>query len=41
VLMQNLEESSSDVLAWKGRRVRLQWRPEHESAIVDREGTND
>ena len=33
VLAQNLEESSSDVLASKGRRVRLQWRPEHESAI--------
>ena len=41
VLMQNLEESSSGVLAWKGRRVRLQWRPEHESAIVDREERNE
>ena len=41
VLSQNLEESSSDVLAWKGRRLRLQWRPEHESAIPDTGGTND
>ena len=35
VLAQNLEESSSDVLAWKGRSLRLQWRPEHESAITE------
>ena len=41
VLSQNLEESSSDVLAWKGRRLRLQWRPEHESAIPDTGGTDD
>ena len=41
VLAQNLEESSSDVLASKGRRVRLQWRPEHESEIVETEGTNE
>ncbi|HET9938095.1 MAG TPA: ABC transporter ATP-binding protein, partial [Gaiella sp.] len=41
VLSQNLEESSSDVLAWTGRRLRLQWRPEHESAIPDTGGTND
>ena len=38
VLTQNLEESSSDVLASKGRRLRLQWRPEHESEIVDTGG---
>ena len=37
VLAQNLEESSGEVLATKGRRVRLQWRPEQESAIVERE----
>ena len=35
MLAQNLEESSSDVLAWKGRSLRLQWRPEHESAITE------
>ncbi len=37
-LTQNLEESSGEVLATKGRRVRLAWRPEQESAIVEREG---
>jgi putative spermidine/putrescine transport system ATP-binding protein len=40
-LAQNLEESSTEVLATKGRRVRLQWRPEHESAIGKEEGTNE
>ena len=30
VLAQNLEEVSSEVMAVKGRRVRLQWRPEQE-----------
>jgi putative spermidine/putrescine transport system ATP-binding protein len=38
VLAQNLEESSVEVLAVAGRRVRLQWRPEQESEIVEREG---
>ena len=38
VLTQNLEETSTDVLATEGRRVRLAWRPEQESAIVEREG---
>ena len=38
-LAQNLEETSGDVLAARGRRVRLQWRPEQESEIVEREGT--
>jgi putative spermidine/putrescine transport system ATP-binding protein len=38
-LAQNLEETSGDVLAAKGRRVRLQWRPGQESEIVEREGT--
>jgi putative spermidine/putrescine transport system ATP-binding protein len=37
-LAQNLEESSGEVLATMGRRVRLQWRPEQESEIVEREG---
>ena len=38
VLTQNLEETSTDVMATEGRRVRLAWRPEQESAIVEREG---
>lgn len=37
VLAQNLEEGSSEVLEAKGRRVRLQWRPEQESVIADQE----
>jgi len=37
VLSQNLEETSSEVLASQGRRVRLQWRPEQEAVIVERE----
>ena len=40
MLTQNLEEGSSEVLAAKGRRVRLQWRPEHESVIVETEEAN-
>ena len=40
VLAQNLEEGSSEVLASKGRRLRLQWRPEHESVIVETEEGN-
>jgi putative spermidine/putrescine transport system ATP-binding protein len=40
MLTQNLEEGSSEVLASKGRRVRLQWRPEHESVIVETEEGN-
>jgi putative spermidine/putrescine transport system ATP-binding protein len=40
MLAQNLEEGSSEVLAAKGRRLRLQWRPEHESAIVETEEAN-
>ncbi len=40
VLTQNLEEGSSEVLASKGRRLRLQWRPEHESVIVETEEGN-
>jgi putative spermidine/putrescine transport system ATP-binding protein len=38
VLTQNLAETSSEVLATEGRRVRLAWRPEQESVIVEREG---
>jgi len=38
-LAQNLEETSGEVLAARGRRVRLQWRPGQESEIVEREGT--
>jgi putative spermidine/putrescine transport system ATP-binding protein len=37
-LAQNLEESSAEVLASKGRRVRLEWRPEQESEIVESGG---
>jgi putative spermidine/putrescine transport system ATP-binding protein len=40
ILAQNLEEGSSEVLASKGRRLRLQWRPEHESVIVETEERN-
>jgi putative spermidine/putrescine transport system ATP-binding protein len=38
VLAQNLEEGSSEVLEAKGRRVRLAWRPEQESVIVEQGG---
>jgi putative spermidine/putrescine transport system ATP-binding protein len=37
-LAQNLEETSSEVFASEGRRVRLEWRPEQESEIVEQEG---
>jgi putative spermidine/putrescine transport system ATP-binding protein len=37
VLAQNLDESSVEVKAVSGRRVRLQWRPEQEAEIVERE----
>ena len=29
VVRQNLETSSTEALEWRGRRVRLEWRPEH------------
>ena len=29
VIRQNLETSSADALEARGRRVRLEWRPEH------------
>jgi putative spermidine/putrescine transport system ATP-binding protein len=37
-LAQNLEESSGEVLAMKGRKVRLAWRPEQESVIAEQGG---
>jgi putative spermidine/putrescine transport system ATP-binding protein len=37
VLEQNLEEGSSEVLAAKGRRVLLEWRPEQQSVIEGQE----
>jgi putative spermidine/putrescine transport system ATP-binding protein len=40
MLTQNLEEGSSEVLASKGRRVQLLWRPEHESVIDGTEEGN-
>jgi putative spermidine/putrescine transport system ATP-binding protein len=41
VLAQNLEESSSEVLELKGRRVRVEWRPEQESVIDESEGGSE
>ena len=37
VVRQNLETSSEEVLQSRGRRVRLEWRPEH---IFEIEPTN-
>jgi putative spermidine/putrescine transport system ATP-binding protein len=34
-LRQNLETSSEDALQQRGRRVRLEWRPEHTYVIDD------
>jgi len=40
VVRQNLETSSQEALAEQGKRVRLEWRPEHTYAIEDaKEGT--
>jgi len=39
VLSQNLEETSSEVAAATGRRVRLQWHPAQESSINEQEGS--
>jgi putative spermidine/putrescine transport system ATP-binding protein len=41
VVRQNLETSSQDALAERGKRVRLSWRPEHtyESGVDKEEGT--
>ncbi len=44
VVRQNLETSSTEVLEARGRRVRLEWRPEHTYAIEpggEMEETND
>jgi putative spermidine/putrescine transport system ATP-binding protein len=41
VLAQNLEEGSSEVLEAKGRRVRVEWRPEQESVIDEPEGGSE
>jgi hypothetical protein len=41
VLAQNLEEGSSEVLEARGRRVRVEWRPDQESVIDEREGGNE
>jgi len=41
VLAQNLEEGSSEVLEARGRRVRVEWRPEQESVIDEREGGSE
>ena len=40
VVRQNLETSSADALEFQGRRVRLEWRPEHTFAI-DRPGGHE
>jgi putative spermidine/putrescine transport system ATP-binding protein len=41
VLAQNLAEGSSQVLEAKGRRLRVQWRPEQESIIDESEGGSE
>jgi putative spermidine/putrescine transport system ATP-binding protein len=41
VLAQNLEEGSSEVLEAKGRRARVEWRPEQESVIDESEGGSE
>jgi putative spermidine/putrescine transport system ATP-binding protein len=41
VLAQNLEEGSSEVLEAKGRRVRVEWRPEQESVIDEPKGGSE
>ncbi len=40
-LTQNLEETSGEVLAMKGRRVRLAWRSEQESVIEQSRGGDE
>ena len=40
VVRQNLETSSQEVLEAKGKRVRLEWRPEH-TYEIDKEETSD
>jgi putative spermidine/putrescine transport system ATP-binding protein len=41
VLAQNLEEGSSQVLESKGRRARVEWRPDQESVIDESEGGSE
>jgi putative spermidine/putrescine transport system ATP-binding protein len=41
VLAQNLEEGSSEVFGVKGRRARVEWRPEQESMIDESEGGSE
>jgi hypothetical protein len=41
VLDQNLEEGSSEVLGLKGRRARVEWRPDQESTIDETEGGSE
>jgi putative spermidine/putrescine transport system ATP-binding protein len=41
VVRQNLEDSSAQALARRGREVRLEWRPEHAIAIDDRGQTQE
>ena len=41
VVRQNLETSSTEVLEARGRRVRLEWRPEHTYAIDESEGETE
>jgi putative spermidine/putrescine transport system ATP-binding protein len=41
VIRQNLEDSSAQALARRGREVRLEWRPEHAIAIDDRGQTQE
>jgi putative spermidine/putrescine transport system ATP-binding protein len=41
VLAQNLEEGSSEVLEMRGRRTRVEWRPEQESVIDESEGGSE
>jgi hypothetical protein len=41
VVRQNLETSSQQVLEAKGKRVRLEWRPEHTYEIDKEETSSD
>jgi putative spermidine/putrescine transport system ATP-binding protein len=41
VLAQNLDEGSSEVLEMRGRRTRVEWRPEQESVIDESEGGSE
>src|SRR5215208_6349981 len=41
VVRQNLETSSTEVLEARGRRVRLEWRPEHTYAIEESGGETE